>query len=477
MRKTKIVCTLGPASSDKATISALIDAGMDVARLNFSHSTPETHAATMKLVREAAAEAGKEVAVLQDLPGPKIRSGSGETVELEKNGEVEVVPGRDETMPGSIGCTYADLGRELAAGDRIMLSDGTLELEVLDSAPERVRARVVREGTLKPRQGMNLPGAKLGVRSPTLDDIRFLKWGLNNEVDYVALSFVQSADDLRKAREAAGERAGDLRLIAKIERPEATHDLDDILDVADGIMVARGDLGVELPPEQVPNLQREIIRSANLANKPVITATQMLESMTEHSRPTRAEVSDVAHAIWDGTDAVMLSGETASGRHPLKACAIMERIARSAEGEYTEGERAGDACRRAPHESAQDVIGLGAELLAGRLGAVAIAAITFSGNTARYVSMSRPECPILGLSPAARARRRMALYRGVMPLAIPRLAGPEELARESARVTREMGLGAEGDLVVLVYGEPVGSGVKANTLRLARIGGSLEGGT
>lgn len=477
MRKTKIVCTLGPASGDRATIAAIMDAGMDVARLNFSHGTRESHGETMKLVREAARAAGREVAVLQDLPGPKIRSGAGETIELEKDAAVDVIPGLDETRPGSIGCSYADLGRELTPGDRIMLSDGTLELVVIESAPERVRARVVREGQLKTRQGINLPGAKLGVRSPTDEDLAFLEWGLSYDVDYVALSFVQSAEDVKKAREAAGKRERDVRFIAKIERPEATQDLDNILDAADGIMVARGDLGVELPPERVPNLQREIIRRANLANKPVITATQMLESMTEHSRPTRAEVSDVAHAIWEGTDAVMLSGETASGRYPVRACAMMARIAEAAESECEGTRAAGEVCRSAPHESTEDVIGLGAELLASRLGAVAIAAITFSGNTARYVSMSRPECPILGLSPDERARRRMALYRGVMPVGTPRLTGPEELARESARVTREMGLGSEGGLVVLVYGEPVGSGVKANTLRLTRIGQGVEGDT
>ena len=475
MRKTKIVCTLGPASSSAGTIRALIDAGMDVARLNFSHGSPETHGATMKLVREAAAEAGKEVGVLQDLPGPKIRSGSGESIELEKDAEVEVIPGRDETHPGSIGCVYADLGRELSSGDSIMLSDGTLELEVIESSPERVRARVVREGTLKTRQGMNLPGAKLSVRSPTDEDLDFLKWGIAQGVDYVALSFVQSAEDVKRAREAAGSHAGDVRFIAKIERPEAAEDIDGILDVADAIMVARGDLGVELPPEAVPNIQREIIRQANLADKPVITATQMLESMTEHSRPTRAEVSDVAHAIWDGTDAVMLSGETASGLYPVESACLMARIAEEAERE--DGLRAPSPTISAEHTGTEDVIGMAAELLARELGAVCIVAFTMSGNTARFVSMSRPACPILGLSPDERARRRMTLYKGVFPKAVGKgLERAALLARRARRMTLDVGLGAEGDLIVLVYGEPVGSGVRANTVRLARIGtkGTLD---
>ena len=306
MRKTKIVCTLGPASSDPATIANLIDAGMDVARLNFSHGTPESHGEVIARVRDASRAAGKPVAILQDLPGPKIRTGSGPEVELEEGAEVTVHPGVDSTEAGRIGCTYAELGRELLPGKRVLLSDGLLELEVLDSAPDEVRCRVARGGTLRSRQGMNLPGADISARPPTERDIEFLKWGLDAGVDYVALSFVKGREDIARAREAAGERARDVRFIAKIEREEALSNLEGILEEADAVMIARGDLGVEMPPEQVPNLQRDLIRRANAADKPVITATQMLESMIVHARPTRAEVSDVAHAIWDGTDAVML---------------------------------------------------------------------------------------------------------------------------------------------------------------------------
>jgi len=463
MRRTKIVCTLGPASSDAGTIRRLVEAGMDVARLNFSHGAPEAHAAVMRLVREAASEAGRVVAILQDLPGPKIRTGRGEPVELVPGGEVTILPGSETTEAGRIGCTYADLGRDVSPGDMILLADGTFELEVIDSSKDAVRCRVVRGGLLLERKGVNLPGVDLTARAPTEEDLRFLSWGLDNGVDYIALSFVRSADDMRRARETAGARAGEVAFVAKIERPEAVDDLDDVLDVADAIMVARGDLGVELAPERVPNLQREIIRRANAADKPVITATQMLESMTEHSRPTRAEVSDVAHAIWDGTDAVMLSGETASGRYPVETAALMARIAVEAEREMG---ACGSGAAPSKPTGAQDVIGMAAELLARELGAAAVAAFTMSGRTARYVSMARPRCPIMGLSPSDAALRRMALLRGVVPRGIGAVRDAASLAEQARRSAADAGIASAGDLVVLVYGEPVGSGALANTVRL-----------
>ncbi len=467
MRKTKIVCTLGPASSDTETIAKLIDAGMDVARLNFSHGSPDSHGETMKRVRDAARAAGREIAVLQDLPGPKIRTGAGDPVELVSGEEVSILPGVETTLPGRIGCTYRELGRELSEGGRVMLSDGLIELEVLESKPDRVRCRVARGGVLNGRQGVNLPGANLSARPPTDEDLEFIKWGLDNGVDYIALSFVKGADDIRRAREAAGDRAKDVRFIAKIERAEALDDLDAILDAADAVMIARGDLGVELPPEKVPALQRDMIRRSNAADKPVITATQMLESMIEHARPTRAEVSDVAHAIWDGTDAVMLSGETATGRYPVESAALMSRVAECAEGEIR-GE--GILSAHAPARGAQDVIGMASSLVARCLGARAIVAATMSGETARFCSMARPGCPILGLSPVERSRRRMALYRGVIPAGIESM-NDTEAAAEAARASVRRLLGAKDGLAVLVYGEPVGSGVAANTVRLVKIEG------
>ncbi len=485
MRKTKIVCTLGPASSDAETIAKLIDAGMDVARLNFSHGTPESHGEVMARVREASRAAGKPVAILQDLPGPKIRTGTGPDVGLEEGAEVSVLPGVDFTEPGRIGCTYAELGRELSPGKRILLSDGLLELEVLDSNPDEVRCRVARGGTLPARQGMNLPGAELSARPPTERDLELLRWGLDAGVDYVALSFVKGGDDVARAREAAGDRAKDVRFIAKIEREEALSHLDGIFHEADAVMIARGDLGVEMPPERVPNLQRDLIRRANAADKPVITATQMLESMIEHARPTRAEVSDVAHAIWDGTDAVMLSGETATGRHPVECAALMSRIAEWAEREVGAAPVQGGP---APHTSVEDVIGMAAELVARYLGSRAIVAATLSGETARYASMARPRCAVVALSPLEATRRRVALYRGVIPVAIDEMKDTETLAEAARRAVGSLfgdgpgpahcagpksGAGAPG-IAVLVYGEPVGSGVKANTVRLVRVG--TEGG-
>jgi pyruvate kinase len=323
---------------------------------------------------------------------------------------------------------------------------------------------------------MNLPGASLSARSPTEADLEYLRQGVSKGVDYAALSFVRSAEDLKRTRrELDGKSSDPVRLVAKIERPEAVEDLDNILDAADAIMIARGDLGVELPPEAVPGLQREVIRRSNLADRPVITATQMLESMTEHSRPTRAEVSDVAHAIWDGTDAVMLSAETASGLHPVIACTVMARVACEAELRPPEGGSAYQPQRATVHTGVEDVIGMAAALLAERIGAAAVAAITFSGDTARFASMARPPCPILGLSADERARRRMSLFRGVIPIAIPRIEDPAALAAEAARRARRTGVATEGDFIVLIYGEPLGSGVKANTLRLAKAGAEETG--
>ncbi|MHC4201120.1 MAG: pyruvate kinase [Planctomycetota bacterium] len=469
MRKTKIVCTIGPASSDEATIAKLIDAGMDVARLNFSHNTLEWHGEILRLVREAARAAGREIAVLQDLPGPKIRTGDGGEIVLIDDTEVDILPGVKVTDEGKIGCSYAELGRELSAGSAILLSDGFLELEVLESTPERVRCRVARGGLLKTRQGMNLPGADLSARPPTDEDVEFIKWGIEAGVDYVALSFVKGAEDIERAREAAGDGAKDVRFVAKIERQEAAENLEnlnEILKTADAIMVARGDLGVELPPEQVPGRQREIIRHANAADKPVITATQMLESMVSRARPTRAEVSDVAHAIWDGTDAVMLSGETATGRYPVESCSLMERIAREAERESADE---GVLGAHTPASGAEDVIGMASDLVARSLGAKAIVAATMSGDTARFCSMARPACPVLALSPLERARRRMALYRGVLPVRIESMDETEALADVARRAGRQLGLAEAGDLLVLVFGEPVGTGAKANTVRVVHV--------
>ena len=469
MRRTKMVCTIGPASDETDILAQLITAGLDVARLNFSHGSPESHGVVLGRIRAAAEAAGKEVAVLQDLPGPKIRTGSGAEIELAPGAEVTVVPGSETTEPGAIGCTYAELGRELVTGDSIMLSDGFMELRVLEARSDAIRCTVVRGGSLRQRQGVNLPGAKLSAQSPTDEDLAFLEWGLDNCVDYAALSFVRRATDVKKAIDAAGDRAKDVRFVAKIERPEAVEDIDNILDVADAIMVARGDLGVELPPERIPLLQRQIIKKANAADKPVITATQMLESMTEHSRPTRAEVSDVAHAIWDGTDAVMLSGETASGKYPVQSATLMARIAGATDAEI-EAHR-GCTSEHPQMTGAQDVIGMAAELLARNLDACAVVAATMSGETARFVSMSRPHCGVIGLSPSAATRRRMALYRGVTARPIDELRDQEVLAREAGKAAIDIGLGCEGSMVVLVYGEPMGSGVRANTVRLSRVEG------
>lgn len=463
MRKTKIVCTLGPASEDPEVITSLIQAGADVIRLNFSHADVDWHRRSAERVRKIAAELGKHVAILVDLPGPKIRTSDGETVALTAGEMLRVVPGA-ETARGTIGTSCARLPKEVRPGDRILLSDGMLELAVEQTGEKEILCRVVRGGTLKPRQGINLPGVRLSVGSPTDEDIELLQAGLEMGADYVAISFVRSSEDVEKTRAAAGSKAPGVRFIAKIERPEAIEDIDAILAAADAVMVARGDLGVELPPEEVPGLQRMLIEKAWAADKPVITATQMLESMTENVRPTRAEVSDVAHAVWDGTDAVMLSAETASGRYPVEAAAVCARVAEEAEKLLLEKRP------RPPEPScAEDVIGMGAGMLSRELNAAAVAVATLSGNSARFVSMARPGAPILALSPEESTCRRAALYWGVSPERLAILSGPEELSGEATKAARRTLGVPEGSLVVLVYGAPLGSGAPANTLRLLRV--------
>jgi pyruvate kinase len=467
--RTKVVATLGPASSNRETLGGMVEAGLDVVRLNFSHGERADHAARVELVRALAKELDHNLAILVDLQGPKIRVGvvDDNGIKLDRGREVTLVAGTDRCAEPDIPVVYPALAADVHQGDRILLDDGAIGLRVEDVEGERVRCQVERGGVVKSRKGVNLPGVAVSAASLTAKDRADVATAVEFGADYVALSFVRKPDDVAEAKQAIAEHGGDIPVVAKLERPEAIDVLDDILEVADAVMVARGDLGVELAVEQVPPIQKHIIARANSLGVPVITATQMLESMVASSRPTRAEASDVANAIFDGTDAVMLSQETAIGQYPVEAVATMNRIAREAEA--------------TPYLSAPPPPAVGgldvpatvcraAVQMATDLGAAAIVAFTESGASARYVSRFRPRTPIIGLTTSELARRRMALFWGVetaSPLAIgTQVRSMIDAADE--RIVKE-GLLTPGDLVVVVAGSPGGRG-GTNRVLVHRVG-------
>ncbi|MEI6310406.1 MAG: pyruvate kinase, partial [bacterium] len=417
MRRTKIVATLGPASDSEETLRGLIRGGVDVVRLNFSHGRAEEHQARLELVRRLAAEEGRAVAILQDLQGPKIRTGR-----LVGGGPVQLVEGAfltlsNEPMEGTaerVSTSYPSLPEDVKQGDRILVDDGLLELRVEAVTGGEVRTEVMHGGPLGEHKGINLPGVAVSAPALGEKDLRDLALGLQMGVDYVALSFVREAEDLRKLRRVIEAAGSDTPIIAKLEKPEALAQLGEILAACEGVMVARGDLGVELSPEAVPSAQKRIIEAANRAAKPVITATQMLESMIDHPRPTRAEASDVANAIFDGTGALMLSGETAVGRFPLETIRTMNAIACQAEGELSHW---GHRWARDTHtDLTSQAVAHAAVDLAEDLGVALIVAFTRGGATARYLAQLRPAVPILAFTPRLETYRRLALYWGVVPL-------------------------------------------------------------
>jgi pyruvate kinase len=478
MRRAKIVATLGPSSSDPATIQKLIEHGIDIARLNFSHGKREDHAETIDRIR-AASRGYKPVAVLQDLQGPKIRTGplkAGKVgVELERGSEITI--STEAEFPGDehlVSTTYPHLAQDVRPDDRLLVDDGLLELRVLDSDGVRARCEVIEGGVLKEHKGINLPGVALRAEALSEKDRRDLAFGLAHGVDYVALSFVRSAEDVKLCR-AEMERTGRVvPIVAKIEKPEAITQLDAIIEAADGVMVARGDLGVEIQPERVPALQRTILAKGSAAGKPVIIATQMLESMIDHPRPTRAEASDVANAIWGGADAVMLSGESASGRYPVLAVQMMDRIVRAAEAH-----RDANGSQREPTPPAQevpDVVAAAACRAAVQSGAVAICCFTLSGATARLLAQFRPPVPIIGFSPDQAIRRRLALYWGVIPRIMEPVRNSDLMSQMVSERLVADGLAKPGERVVLVFGSPLGISGMTNSLRLHDIPRELHGG-
>ncbi|MEO6954747.1 MAG: pyruvate kinase [Polyangia bacterium] len=472
MRRAKIVCTLGPASSDASVIGQLIDEGMNVARINFSHGDQAGHAAVIATVRAEAKKRDRWVAVLQDLQGPKIRVGRFAT------GSIELEPGSDflvttrELMGDAtrVSTTYLGLPHDVKPGDLLLLDDGLLALEVVEVDGQDVHTRVAIGGTLKNNKGINLPGVNVSAPPLTEKDIDDLRFGQRIGVDFVALSFVRSGDDIHRARLLIAECGGNKNtpIIAKIERPEAVEHLDEIIDVADGIMVARGDLGVELGAEKVPLIQKRCIEETNRKGKVVITATQMLESMITNQRPTRAEASDVANAVLDGTDAVMLSGETASGKYPLLAVRTMSRIVEEIESSQRWRTRM-DEEAVLEFAFSTNAIAKGAVVAARQVGAKVVAVVSDSGGAARFVSEYRPDARIVAFSSLPGVCSQLALYWGVEPLLMPHSQGFDQLVEHVSTALVQKGIAKKDDLVVQTMAYPVGVGESTNTLHIHRL--------
>ncbi len=473
MRRAKIVATIGPACQDNETLEKFLAAGMDVARLNFSHGSHADHAEVIARVRTASRHQRRAVALLQDLQGPKIRTGklkAGRAGVMLVQGAQLTITVEEQVIGDAslVSTTYAHLAEDVRAGDRILMDDGLLELRVIDSDGVRVRTEVVEGGTLGESKGINLPGVKLRAEAMSEKDREDMAFGLANGVDYVALSFVRSPEDILRCREEMRRCGRVVPIIAKIEKPEALDVLDAIVAATDGLMVARGDLGVEILPERVPGIQKDICRRGAAAGKSVIVATQMLNSMIDHPRPTRAEASDVANGIWDGADAVMLSGETASGRFPLQSVQMMDRIIR--EAETTAGAiHTPRTDRRNFQGDFPEVTAVAAVRAAEASGAALICCFTLSGSTARLVSRHRPTVPIVGFSPDQEIRRRLALVWGVVPRVMEPVRNTDLVADLVSERLLEEKLCSPGDRIVLVFGSPVGVAGQTNSIRLHEI--------
>jgi pyruvate kinase len=473
MRRTKIVATIGPTSSSAEMIGKLLSAGMDVARLNFSHGSFTDHAERIVTLREVARLAGRPLTILQDLQGPKIRTGvleGGKPVTLVAGAQFTITTEEIVGNAQQVSTTYGPLPHDVRAGDRILISDGLIELRVRSSSGMRVTTEVVFGGELREKQGINLPGVNVSAPALTPKDAADLEFGLAQGVDYVALSFVRRAsdiDDIRRRIAAAGKTTP---VIAKIEKPEALADLSEILEKVDGLMVARGDLGVEMAPEEVPVVQKQLIEAANSAGKPVITATQMLDSMIRNPRPTRAEASDVANAIIDGTDAVMLSGETANGAFPIESIEMMSRIAEVAEASGRHGDRTGATRWHVPHVADMaSAISAAACAVVQILPVHGIVAFTKSGRTAQLVSRQRPAVPIFAFTPEPEVYRRLNLVWGVVPMMVDYVDRLDDLSERVSERLLYAGFAQRGDQIVMTGGHPIAAHGATNFVKVIQL--------
>ena len=470
MPRAKIVCTLGPASSTPERIGELIEAGMSVARLNFSHGTHDDHARMMQTVRSEADRRGRAIAVLLDLQGPKIRVGKFANGQIELRAGAELTITTDTTVVGDdrrVATTYGGLPHDVKPGDQILLDDGYLALTVTAIADREVKTVVITGGVLKDNKGINLPGVEVSAPALSDKDRTDIGFALRHGVDYVALSFVRRAEDVLEAKRLLTVDQVSIPVIAKIEKPQALERLGDIIDVSDGVMVARGDLGVELSPEKVPLWQKRIIEETNKRGKIVITATQMLESMITQARPTRAEASDVANAVLDGTDALMLSGETASGAHPIEAVRTMARIIE--EIERSAYYRAHADTPNIELAVSANAIAHAAVIASRAMKIRTIVAVSESGGAARLVSEYRPEANIVCLTTNEVTFRRLALFWGVTPVLIGPCATTEELVDRVEATLIERNLAHRGEHVLITMAVPVGSGIQTNVLKIHQI--------
>lgn len=471
-KKTKIVCTLGPSTSSEEMIKELMLNGMDVARLNFSHGTHDAHGEMIRKIKKVREEVGLPIAILLDTKGPEIRTGLAENNEeytLEKGQDVVVTTKDVECNSKVISVTYKDLPNDVAVGGTILIADGLIELKIKEVGETDVVCEVVNGGELSSRKGVNIPNTRLNLPAITEQDRADIIFGINQGVDFIAASFVRNAAAIREIRSIIKDCNSDIAIIAKIENMEGIENLDEIIEESDGIMVARGDLGVEVDAETLPYIQKTMIQKCNAAFKPVITATQMLDSMIRNPRPTRAEVTDVANAIYDGTDAIMLSGETAAGKYPVEAVRLMSKIAYETEGHYNQFRKYDEANLSNKIDGLSSAISYSAVATAERLDAKLIIASSFSGYTARLVSKYKPSADIVGLSPLDRTLRKMQLYRGVRPLKTKEVNSTDQLLTDAITTVTEANLAESGDVVILTAGVPAGMSSVTNMIKAVEI--------
>ncbi|MDR0548898.1 MAG: pyruvate kinase [Deltaproteobacteria bacterium] len=469
LRKTKIVATIGPASSDPAILAKMLEAGLNVARLNFSHGDHASHKATIVALRRLAKERGREVGILQDLSGPKIRLGAITERRLETGQTVTLIKGSGDSPPGVLTVNYDYLVDDVEIGSRILLADGRLELKIIDKTVDGLEAEILTGGIISAHKGVNLPESNLQIKAFTDKDKSDLICGLEAGVDFVAMSFVRHEDDLKPIREMINRSSSPPLLIAKIEKPQALERLQNILDVADGLMVARGDLGVEMALEEVPLIQKELIEAARRRGKLVITATQMLASMVNSPRPTRAEVTDVANAILDGTDAVMLSDETAAGQYPVESVAMLHKVALKAEPHI-------DSARFMDEKTDKNLEKMGASItkavsiLARDQKAKTIVAITQGGSTARLVAHYRQPVPVVGMTSSQTTFRQLTLSWGVIPALVPACDSIMLLEQLASEFVVRNHLAHKGDVVFLTCGLPLQVSGTTNLIKLLDVG-------
>lgn len=477
LRKTKIVCTIGPASENLHVLKGLIRNGMNVARLNFSHGTHPEHAERIRMIRQAAEEEKKTVGILLDTKGPEIRTGDlkVESIQLEKGQSFILTTDEIEGDQERVSITYKDLPKELEVGTTILIDDGLIELTVEEITSYDIHCQVKNGGILKSKKGVNIPGVKINLPGITQKDAEDILFGIEHEVDFIAASFVRKQEDILQIRKILEEHQSKALIIAKIENQEGIENLDSILKVADGIMIARGDMGVEIPVEEVPIVQKEIIRKCNQLGKMVITATQMLDSMQRNPRPTRAEASDVANAILDGTDAIMLSGETAAGKYPIESLQMMNSIASRIESVLNYDELYQQRTKEIG-QSITDSISQAVVSTAQNLDCQAIITPTESGYTARMVSKYRPKVPIIAVTPNQWVLRQLSLMWGVYPILGTPATSTDEMFQASISSVLDSKIVKQGDLVILTAGVPVGESGNTNLMKVHVMGGVLAQG-